>query len=230
MVRVNKARLPKEKQEELAQLRSRKLSGDFYKNTISPHPYYFAKSREDEYGSVYAMFVEDDVRERVWNYMNPHGVFFDVGAGVGSWTLPALAFGMRVVAFEPDPRSVKTLCESVDLNEGFKERFTIVQGAVCAGDGMTMEFEELEDVPTISLDSFVQKYQIFPYFMKIDVEGMEEEVIGGADQLLKWRRPGLLVEGHSDGFRDVIKTKLWYYYHEDITPPGFNHVRYHLFK
>jgi len=43
--------------------------------------------------------------------------FLDVGAGVGSYSLPAAKCGLRVIAMEPDPISFRLLLQNAKLND-----------------------------------------------------------------------------------------------------------------
>lgn len=49
-------------------------------------------------------------------------------------------------------------------------------------------------VPTVSLDNYCASRQIYPDFLKVDVEGNELAVFKGAEHILRSRRPRLLFE------------------------------------
>ncbi|CAG9461764.1 unnamed protein product [Pedinophyceae sp. YPF-701] len=59
-------------------------------------------------------------------------VFVDVGVGLGAASLHAAASGMRVIAFESDPRLLE---RSVAANAAFQDRVTLHPRAVAAGRG-----------------------------------------------------------------------------------------------
>lgn len=55
-------------------------------------------------------------QRNVFAAMPPGGLFLDLGAWIGPWTLPALARGLRVVAYEPDPVAFGELMANVSAN------------------------------------------------------------------------------------------------------------------
>lgn len=145
--------------------------------------------------------VEDDV------------VFFDVGANCGYYSLmiQKIAANPQVYAFEPDPCILKV------LRRNLKDRITIVDKAVSEKDGVTdfysttilqgsistlfpevpkawvTDYKKVE-VESLSLDSFCAGHNIYPHFMKIDVEGGEDSVLKGAKTLLKNHSPIIAME------------------------------------
>jgi hypothetical protein len=68
-------------------------------------------------------------------------------------------------------------------------------------------------VPMFALDDL--EYLSVPIeFIKIDVEGLEEDVIRGAHKLLSKRKPTLLIEVHNAGVGQYLETKLPEYGYE----------------
>ena len=70
---------------------------------------------------------------------------------------------------------------------------------------------ETVEVPVVAIDSFVARESIHPVqFIKIDVQGMEIEVLEGMAAMVKRYRPKLLVELHAGvsrpQFLDVINS------------------------
>lgn len=55
---------------------------------------------------------------------------------------------------------------------------------------------QLTRVPTISVDSLVERYGITPDFVKVDVEGAEDDVLVGSQELAKQRVTRFVVEVH----------------------------------
>jgi len=49
--------------------------------------------------------------------IKPSMTFLDVGAGVGSYSIPAAKRGLRVIAIEPDPISFRLLLQNAKLND-----------------------------------------------------------------------------------------------------------------
>jgi len=153
-------------------------------------------------------FFESDLFGKL---CRPGDTVFDVGANIGAHTLAlARIVGPHgyVYAFEPVRVIFNVLCANVALN-GLEN----VQG-VHAVAGRTPGSELIPDlrhdepgnfgsfdasyfgegrpVPRIPLDAFADAENVT--FVKIDVEGMEAEVIAGATDLIARHRPVLFVE------------------------------------
>jgi FkbM family methyltransferase len=59
---------------------------------------------------------EADIKQEYWTGMSPGDVVLDVGAAWGGYTLPALAQGAHVIAFDSTEDSERVLHENVTLN------------------------------------------------------------------------------------------------------------------
>ena len=99
-------------------------------------------------------------------------IFFDVGAHIGYWTYIATSLGMQVVAFEPVKSRTNIIKE---IKKKYNFPITILP------DGT-------------NLDEFVNKTGVIPDFIKIDVDGVETQVVPGAINLLKNYLPDLMIE------------------------------------
>lgn len=135
-------------------------------------------------------------------FVSPGDLVFDVGANVGDYTDVFLRLGARVVAVEPNPRCVEA------LNGRFRsERLTIENVAVGSEPGdlelrlsgssllstlsdewiaaatASQRFSEVRwdrtiCVPVTTLDALVSEHGR-PSFVKLDVEGFEEQALLG---------------------------------------------------
>jgi FkbM family methyltransferase len=166
-----------------------------YVDTYATHPTWY--SHEDE----------RDVREAFWN-PGKGDIVLDIGACVGSYTLPALAHGACVYAWAPGKLQEGTLETelirySVRLNEGFKERLILFPTGLYSAPGAlntkTLEFrtryscgDEEDWLNVFTLDSL----GLHPSWMKLDVEGVELEVLKGGIETIKRARPKILTECH----------------------------------
>lgn len=137
------------------------------------------------------------------------GVFFDVGANVGFYTLlGAVKVGAgRVYAFEPLPDNLRYLRTHVDTNG--LSNVEIIEAAVAAASG-TARFEEAAsramgrlsdeggiEVDVVTLDELVASGRVeAPDVIKIDVEGAELDVLKGAREILATRRPTVFLATH----------------------------------
>jgi FkbM family methyltransferase len=140
----------------------------------------------------------------------PGAVFADVGANLGLYTL----WGARLVgaeglvhAFEPVPEVRACLARSVELNCFGNVRIVASGVGAEAGrtvlyqlpgaSGVTSRYRESKqhgvEVDVTTLDGEFAHAEAPPVLVKVDVEGMEVEVLRGARRLLGGRTPPLLV-------------------------------------
>lgn len=156
-------------------------------------------------------------------------IIFDVGANIGTYTTwMAKHFPKgKIYAFEPQRLVFQILCGNMALNNFYN---THIYNFGLGSENNTIEFYEpnyymgedfgifslVEDkiihksqekavVDIYTLDYFVEHYKV-PHidFIKIDAEGMDLDVLKGAEQSLKKFKPSILVE-HSDNRRSIIK-------------------------
>jgi len=159
---------------------------------------------EDAQRLMFLGLYEQELRQRVLSEIR--GVFVDVGANVGFWSVPA-ATRAAVVAFEPNPWAAEHLLVNAELN-GLE--IDLRPQAVSSRPGQldlyASDFEqnasqatlhrtavqgsaEEISVPVVTLDEAVGDVDT----LKIDVEGHEEEVLRGAERLLASRTPRVVV-------------------------------------
>ena len=135
---------------------------------------------------------------------------YDIGANVGFYTLLAAKLAGpagHVYAFEPAPRNFDFLRRHVTMNA--ISNVTLMQAAICSEAGQAMfdlgksfetgrlsrNGEVMVRVETI--DQLVFEHSMPPpHVIKIDVEGHEAEVLGGARETLKRYRPIVFVATH----------------------------------
>lgn len=136
---------------------------------------------------------------------------FDVGANVGAITL-ALAKSIgpvgKVYSFEPGPPTLARLRANLKLNPGLEPRVEVIEAGVARTPGELFWAEEKGNpgnalvgesgshkIKIIRLDDFVHERALFKLdFVKIDVEGMELDVMQGATEALRRFRPMLYFE------------------------------------
>lgn len=128
---------------------------------------------------------------------------FDIGANVGTMTAVFSSLGAKVVAVEPNPDCVR----HIELTAS-RDSVEILQAAAGETNGLAVlkisdrkdKMSSLSDewreavskenrnylgmwkravtVPVITLDTLIARYGL-PHYLKIDVEGYEEEVLKG---------------------------------------------------
>ena len=158
----------------------------------------------------------------VRDFLRPGDSFVDVGANVGSYSL--LAAGttdVTILAFEPSSLAYGRLLENVELN-GLESRLSASQVAIGAESGEAMistgqdavnhvlspdEAVAHEVIPMRSLDEVMATGDIRTVnLVKVDVEGMEEQVLRGAIGLLGSASPVLIVEANDvAAIRDLLE-------------------------
>jgi FkbM family methyltransferase len=153
---------------------------------------------------IYTHLGERQSREK-WLKIGQNDVFLDIGAAVGSWTLPAAALGATVYAFDPG-NDANMLVRMVELNK-FGDRVTLIRKLVADKSHRPVASKDipwfsLDSRPapattTISIDDFVRDQQLGRVdFIKIDTDGGEREVLAGMRDTLARFGPRIVVETH----------------------------------
>ena len=144
---------------------------------------------------------EHDFREQHWK-PEPGQFVVDVGASYGAYALTAAACGAKVLAFEPEPTVAVDLERNVALNPGFD--VTVVRMALgneAAGMVDMRSYAPHWPPQTISGDYPASRLDAFDVpqcdLLKIDVEGLEADVLRGAMATLKRFHPVCIVEVHT---------------------------------
>ena len=134
----------------------------------------------------------------------PGSWFIDIGASTGPYTLVAIANKLNAVAIEPSFESYRRLCRNLALNQMLDQAIVFCIGL---GRDFSLEWMNYFDiragagsnrianlgkktwhrqlVPIWPLDSLVQLLtQDAPIYVKLDVDGDEDAVLAGANNLL----------------------------------------------
>ena len=147
----------------------------------------------------------------LFSLLTNRGVFLDIGAHIGYYSLYMLPRATEVYAFEPDP-CVRQLLEA---NVGHNPKIKVIPWAVGATQGcarFTLEGDsavshlategdsqsKLIDVEVVTIDSFIRARGLTVEAIKIDVEGHDTEVIQGALKVLSDQQPLVLTEAKPD--------------------------------
>lgn len=176
--------------------------GDTYYRILLPHAKTdYIQGRIIGEGRPYELSMLEDMASRV----QPGQLVLDVGANIGNHALyMAMVSGSEVIAFEPNAELCDALRRSIDEN-GAGDRVTVRQCAVGAANGKG-RFAEIHldnigaqsvkvgegDIDIVTLDSLAFDAPV--KLIKIDVEGMELDVLRGASKLLEKHRPLIYVE------------------------------------
>jgi FkbM family methyltransferase len=162
---------------------------------------------------------EAEIVQRMVKLAKHHTTVFDVGANLGLMSVPVLkeCSTCRVVSFEPSPSSLPFL-ERTKTESTYGDRWTIVGAGVAdhAGEldftvgsphdalyegfrsGDRIDGARTIRVPVTTLDAEWQRLgRPAVSVIKVDVEGAEAGVFGGANQLMEACRPAILVEWYA---------------------------------
>jgi FkbM family methyltransferase len=160
-------------------------------------------------GSTRGPPVTDAVLRAIDRHVTPGIVAFDIGANRGLTAAALSSRGAIVYAFEPIP-----IC-AADIAARNLNQVTIIQSAVsdAVGEatfyvdlrpGIDMQASSLRELPDVenvpitvnvtTIDKFVGERGVYPDFIKIDVEGVEERVIAGGMKTIRLRKPIMIFE------------------------------------
>lgn len=165
-------------------------------------------------------------------YVQPESVCYDIGGYKGYFSgIMALKGASKVFVFEPLPANIERIKKLITLNDQlpvqlmeyavsdttgpvtFKLMPEQTMGKIVKSTFQPNEREvSLLVVESVSLDDFTAMGYPFPDLVKIDVEGAEEFVLNGAEDLIGKKRPVLFIEVHSVevGDRCFIFLKKYY--------------------
>lgn len=145
-------------------------------------------------------------------HLDPKGVFLDVGAHIGYYSLWMRPLVREVHAFEPDSRTLRHLRKNLDRQSGMhvhaeavsdrpgKASFRLDRHAELSRMEATTPGTEgnCAEVTVISLDEFAEPSQLAVTAIKIDVEGNDYLVLQGANRLVDRCQPLILTEAVAD--------------------------------
>lgn len=140
------------------------------------------------------------------------GVFVDIGANVGNHTLYAALFlkAGRVIPVEPNPLAYGLLVQNVLVNRlsdivDVSKLGVGVSDTRAGGFAMEPRKRNLGGAKMLAGEGEIEVYPaadllegVTPDLIKVDVEGMEMEVLSGLDPVLERSRPTILIEVHND--------------------------------
>ena len=183
-------------------------------------------------------FSESEVA--LWrSFLEPHWIAVDVGANIGAHTVALARMVERVIAFEPLTYLFHMLCGSVALNGLTNvQAFNLALGAEpahmlvpyidytqpSAYGGWAPSFIGGKRTPVAPLDDILPCAD----FLKIDVEGMELEVLQGALHIIAESQPVLYLEANPGpkqqpliDFLKGLNYSLWWHHAPHYNPQNF---------
>ena len=165
-------------------------------------------------------FHERGMLEDVGSSLPEDALVVDVGAHIGNHTLFFSAIlGARTLAIEPNPAALAVLRANIETN-GMNKLVEILpaalgavagEGTIVSGDpsntgAARIEIGDAGDIPVMRLDDIVGDHHV--HLIKIDVNGMEADVLCGAAETIARCRPKLLVNAATTGVLSEVETVL----------------------
>lgn len=167
-------------------------------------------------------FYEPEELEIIRQFCPPGSVYCDIGTNIGNHALFALKFlGVaQAILFEPNPKAIEILLSNLALN-GVTARCDLRHLGVGlsdhARDGLGIAAPERNlgggqmvegagDLKVITGDQALDGSHVD--FIKIDVEGMEMQALGGLTQTIARCRPRIFIEldrTNKDAFGPWVK-------------------------
>lgn len=176
-----------------------------------------------------------------------HGVFLDVGAHIGRWSLRLSGQAKHVWSVECNPETLAALRHNIKVN-GLKTKVTVLD--VAAWDSRT--FLNMEDpngkrrggsnrvlawetaperpmgIPAAPLDDFLAEARGIT-LVKLDVEGADLHALRGMRETLKRERPVLFIERHDHlGYYKIgeMYSLLWALGYDHEPAPSYMAAEY----
>lgn len=162
-------------------------------------------------------FYELEMLEHVRQVVRTGELIVEVGANIGNHTAYFLSvIGARVIAVEPNPKVFQILRRTITVNSG-EARTTLHNVGLGRSPGRATLFEQKGnsgatrlcpassgDIEITTLDDIRPRDRIA--CIKIDVEGMEMDVLAGGESILAEDRPIFYVEvSEQESFLNVYE-------------------------
>lgn len=182
-------------------------------------------------------FIKGNYEPRQTHVFQQHvragDMVLDIGAHVGYYTvLAAVLAGPsgKVIAFEPRPINLRFLRRHIEVNK--LSNVTVIEACVSRASGEA-RFDtrtgtgtgHLSDagnlaVKTVSLDELFQQGQLGkPRLIKMDVEGAEQDVLAGGEEMIHNARPVMIISTHGpENFTGVSRFLDEHGYRCEIIP------------
>jgi FkbM family methyltransferase len=141
-------------------------------------------------GSIYYSLIGEESSFKLFKELvKPPMTFLDVGAGVGSYSIPAAKRGLRVIAIEPDPISFRLLLKNAKLNGVKLETFNLAaydkKCKLTIQPYVSLRKETSKIVVEAMPIDYLEILEITADVVKIDVDGAEIEVLRGGLNTLR---------------------------------------------
>ncbi len=162
-------------------------------------------------------YFEQDFLEKLDNYLKEDSIIIDIGANIGNHTLywANERRAKKIYAFEPIPHTFGILKKNIEINQ-LEDRVILNNVGLSDQKGMgevktfckqnlggtrlkKLQSDTPYTIPLRTLDSFNIKEDTID-LIKIDVEGMDNEVLLGASKTIRKYKPIIMIESFPDSF------------------------------
>lgn len=167
-------------------------------------------------------YYEIEELQMISRHFSPEGIVLDVGANVGNFSIfMAKAYpAIQIIPLEANSRAIEILLANIGVNElgprfdtrhlglglaAAEGRFDLQYNPQNLGGARLIRSDEGR-IRTVSGDSLFADVDNVTY-IKIDVEGMELEVLQGLSETIQKNKPNLFVEvldRHKGRFEEVM--------------------------
>lgn len=172
----------------------------------------YAISSDDNYLEAMGHDFEPHMVELFRTLIGPEDVIADIGANIGLTAILFSSLAKKTFAFEPSPSTFRILSENLDINSiknvepvnlGFgrkQETLTITfahnnRSGGYVSDKIRPETGHVtEEILIDTLDHYFGSRKPDPTFLKIDVEGFEQNVVQGGAKFMQRARPFVVME------------------------------------
>jgi FkbM family methyltransferase len=151
-------------------------------------------------------------------YKTKFDVFFDIGANIGTTSIPVVinGYAKEVIAIEPDDENCRQLYANISLN-GLNKNIQVVEMAAGEIDNQILRFNISEEnfgdhriakdsakglfneekrmhkeVKSITLDSFLNYIEGKSFMIHMDTQGYEGHILSGSKKVLESKPPLIL--------------------------------------
>jgi FkbM family methyltransferase len=170
---------------------------------------------DDTYLDTMGDHFEQNMTALFETLVSSNDVVVDIGANIGLTSILFSGIAKKVISFEPSPSTYKFLVdnlsraaannvEPVNSGLGNKIESSIITFAKNNRSGgfvsenrqpvPVSDAYQIERINIDTLDHFFNEYPIQPTFLKIDVEGFEQNVIKGGINVLQSCKPTVVME------------------------------------
>jgi len=193
-------------------------------------------------------FHEPGTIRWIENYIKKNETVFDIGSNIGAYSLITAKYNNmsnQIYSFEPNFSSYNKLCKNIILNDcesnifpfpiAFADKYGInilnyssleIGSAYhTLGDNKFLKYKPKyrQQVIVFSVDKFVDDFDVpTPQHMKIDVDGMEYEILKGAKKTIlkkNFRSLNVEIDENSEKFAEIVRyiKSLGLTFHEKYT-------------